>query len=1293
MNLRSGSIDQSDLDIFHGVLVNKIILNKDTDDQLECIGYKDNTCKKVLFYILVLLTLGLVLLIFHWEPKYELLLKKSQCPLIEADSVLLKDSYNHVFVEKIKFMYFEKGCCVDVYHGDPIYPENTTETDEVAALVTQQEWSLKYFDYQHVRYIWDVRLRSFKRLEDLSTNIYCKSFLEDFQGLSRDVQTQKRQMYGSNDIEVEVKSYWKLLIYEVLNPFYIFQIGSIVLWAIDVYYYYAGCIFFISCLSISVSLYETHKQSVTLHDMVSSNKEKIQVRRSDDRFDEVDTNMLVPGDVIAIPSHGCVLQCDAVLITGTCIVNESMLTGESVPVTKTQLSGHDSEIYSPTVHNKYTLFAGTQVLQTRYYGQAKVLAVVIRTGFNTAKGELIRAILYPKPLGFKFYNDALKFVLFLCVVAICGMAYSTYTNLIHHLALSTIIIRALDIITVVVPPALPAAMTVGMVYAQNRLKKNSIFCISPPRINFCGKLDLICFDKTGTLTEDGLDLWAVIPTEYNQFQSLVYEPSTLPYGSLAICMATCHSLTMIDGDLCGDPLDLKMFLSLNWVLEEPGKDTTRFDSLMPTVVRPREPPLITAITTTTTTTTSDLITTTADTTTTSATTTSTTTTTAAAATTRGNNDALIAVSNGSLLNLLDTDYSVVIQEPAGETRQFDNFSPTVVKPCSSDSFTNIDQPSFEVGIVRQFTFTSSLQRMSVIVRKLGNNHMDIYSKGAPEKIASLCRPDTIPADFAEILHKYTVQGFRVLALSCKQLDPKLTWHQAQRINREKVENNLNFLGLLIMKNTLKPETAPVIKTLHAANIRSVMVTGDMILTAISVARNCGMVKPKESVIIVNASPPENGQQARIFWEQSESVSEDSVSESDQEGYHSIRCESDSKRYHFAVSGKTFSVLKTHFPQLLDQVCERGTIFARMSPDQKAQLVEKFQELEYGTGFCGDGANDCEALKAAHAGISLSETEASVAAPFTSKNQNIECVVTVIREGRAALVTSFGCFKYMALYSMIQFISVLILYTYATNLADFQYLYIDLVITTSVAVLMGYTSSNEKLSVKKPAGSLIKLSNIFSILSQILISICFQTATFLYLQSQSWYKVTTSKAENIPRSETSVVFLVSSFQYIFVAFGFSKGPPHRKRFYTNIPYTFVTVVLVSFTLLLLLHPFPFMLDFFQLFQFEDTHFKVMLLVIIVCNVVSCLFIEFLIVDLNLVSFLRKRFHWRKKKVKLHKRLDRQLHMMCDWPPVGSYTYASDLATSSSSSSSSGSPVNSNGTDHHHHQIDTTIEMSR
>ena len=119
-------------------------------------------------------------------------------------------------------------------------------------------------------------------------------------------------------------------------------------------------------------------------------------------------------------------------------------------------------------------------------------------------------------------------------------------------------------------------------------------------------------------------------------------------------------------------------------------------------------------------------------------------------------------------------------------------------------------------------------------------------------------------------------------------------------------------------------------------------------------------------------------------------------------------------------------------------------------------------------MCGDGANDCGALKAAHVGVSLSDAEASVAAPFTSAVPNISCIPSLVREGRldittilfskftiaiprCALVTSFGVFKYMALYSMIQFASVLILYSNKTNLGDTQFLYIDLVITTTIAV--------------------------------------------------------------------------------------------------------------------------------------------------------------------------------------------------------------------------------------------------
>ena len=70
------------------------------------------------------------------------------------------------------------------------------------------------------------------------------------------------------------------------------------------------------------------------------------------------------------------------------------------------------------------------------------------------------------------------------------------------------------------------------------------------------------------------------------------------------------------------------------------------------------------------------------------------------------------------------------------------------------------------------------------------------------------------------------------------------------------------------------------------------------------------------------------------------------------------------------------------------------------------------------GFCGDGANDCAALKSADVGVSLSAAEASIAAPFTSKIEDISCIPLLLSQCRSALTTSFRCFKFMALYSMI-----------------------------------------------------------------------------------------------------------------------------------------------------------------------------------------------------------------------------------------------------------------------------------
>lgn len=99
---------------------------------------------------------------------------------------------------------------------------------------------------------------------------------------------------------------------------------------------------------------------------------------------------------------------------------------------------------------------------------------------------------------------------------------------------------------------------------------------------------------------------------------------------------------------------------------------------------------------------------------------------------------------------------------------------------------------------------------------------------------------TVPMDYDELLGFYTHRGFRVIACATKHVKT-LNKARVRAMNRSDAESGLDFIGFIIFENKLKPASAAIINELNEAGIRKVMCTGDNILTAISVARECHLI--------------------------------------------------------------------------------------------------------------------------------------------------------------------------------------------------------------------------------------------------------------------------------------------------------------------------------------------------------------------------------------------------------------------------------------------------------------------
>ncbi|KAI3385215.1 hypothetical protein SNEBB_001957 [Seison nebaliae] len=1281
---RTQSIDEIIMEKTEDELKANYILNYDEEDEMQIQSFRINNLKLWMCRLLSILSIGFAYLVFYWKPSWWLKITHDKCRLNEADRLLLIDQYRQEFVEMIQTEEVSSDL-LSIFN--PISYKIGREGNvsvpflNLVQMIKNDGCKLVTLFNKKLKYVWKCLEGEFCQLNGLDTDSLKLSMIHKMPPLTTKQNNELLKLYGENVLNLQLTPIWKVLLQEIISPFYIFQIFSVILWCTDQYYFYSGCIFIISVISVTLTLVQTRRNEKHLLDMVSLSHDQMTNvfrRNENETVQRIKTaaSQLVPGEIIEIPKNGCLMECDAILLNGECIVNECMLTGESVPVTKTALPNpqeynfnmrtislsstkkddiikedfppkqstkqHLEETFTIEKCSKNVLFCGTNVIQGRYYGDMAIKAIVIRTGYTTTKGRLLLSILYPKPLHYQFQFDTYKFVGVLSMIALVGLIATIVIMTKRSYHVGAMIKRALDLITICVPPALSAALTSSLMFAQQRLKTKKIFCVAPSSINQCGTLDTFVFDKTGTLTEDGLNLMGIIPVGNSRnyislkFPSLTNHHSiehqsssimkdernelegeeskknhvilldlvrnvsdNLPTSHHIIeCMATCHSIIRLSGVLNGDPLDLKMFESTGWSFINENDNMGNNESI-------------------------------------------------------NNNNDIEELDDG----ITSSNYQSIVQ--------------TIVRSPSSDesiesiinSSGDVNISGNEIGIVRQFPFSSALQRMSVIVRHMTANSFTIYVKGAPEIIASLCIPESVPTNLEEILQYYTQEGYRVIALAMRE-SLKLPYTKIMKISRKKIENDLQFLGLLILENRLKKETEPILLQLRDANIRTIMCTGDNILTAISVAHDCELIDENIKILIVEAEKKKlfsSSSSQQISTENNETKIintsqypqseknldlEKKLSESKdlyeikltyaeqlkKREMSNIEAElSDLHNCALALTGTTFRILRDYFYEdIFQRIIERGAIFARMLPDQKQQLIEELQQTNSRVGMCGDGANDCGALKTANAGISLScDQEASIASPFTSQNNDISCVPILMKEGRASLVTSFGVVKYICLYSLIQFFTVFLLYLNYNNLTDVEFIYIDFFILTILVMCFTRTEAFPTLSKIPPSIKLINWRTIISIIGTLVIMVVIQTVMMVDVKNQIWYipvnKTMAIEHEIYTSDLNTTLFFVSSFQYIICAVIFSKGRPFRKMIYSNYIFLFSLIVITLTTSAMLLWPIENLYNFFQLKVLIDKNYAAIILLVACINFVICIIFESIIIEQEF-SIIPKLFNF-------------------------------------------------------------------
>ncbi|TYS91084.1 cation-translocating P-type ATPase [Rossellomorea aquimaris] len=734
------------------------------------------------------------------------------------------------------------------------------------------------------------------------------------EGLSTDDVAKRRKQFGYNQLEEAEKQSALLLFFSQFKDFMVLVLlAATLISGLLGEYIDAIAIIAIVLINGFLGFFQERKAERSLQALKELSAPQVSVLR-DGKWVKVVSKEVIIGDIIRFGS-GDRIGADVRLIeTNNLEIEESALTGESLPVTKSTNPVNGENMSLGDLENM--AFMGTMV--TRGNG----IGVVTSIGMKTAMGQIADMIQKAETMITPLQRKLEELGKILISVALVLTALVVGIGVIQGHDMYTMFLAGVSLAVAAIPEGLPAIVTVALSLGVQRMIKKKAIVRKLPAVETLGCASVICSDKTGTLTQNKMTVthlwsggrtWTVTGTGYEpdgQFYS--GDQRVTPHSENALQQLLTFGMLCNHAEL--------VTREENFVVD--GDPT-----------------------------------------------------------------------EGALL---------VAGLKAGLSRE-----------SLQKKFT----------IVKEFPFDSTRKMMSIIVVDQNGKHFSV-TKGAPDvlvgKSESILWEGRLQYKSAEIFQKVeeaisemSSNALRNIAIAYKPLNERST----EGIKESDIEEGVTFIGLQGMIDPPRPEVKQAVKECRAAGIKTVMITGDHILTAKAIARQLGILKNKDRVL----------------------------------------------------DGKALNQMEVHE---LEEIVEEVSVFARVSPEHKLKIVKALQNRGHVVAMTGDGVNDAPAIKSSDIGVAMGITGTDVSKESSSLvllDDNFATIKSAIQEGRNIYENIRKFIRYLLASNVGEILVMLFAMILALPLplVPIQILWVNLVTDGLPAMALGLDKPEDDVMKRKP----------------------------------------------------------------------------------------------------------------------------------------------------------------------------------------------------------------------------------